>query len=48
MNKNVIDLYDQMLADFRDEANDIVNSIGVHLQNARSKSDPAILTSIQR
>jgi len=48
MSKNVIDLDDQMLVDFRDEANDIVNSIGVHLQNARSKSDPAILTAIQR
>ncbi len=48
MTKDVVDLDDQMLADFRDEASDIVDSIGVHLQNARSKADPAILTAIQR
>lgn len=48
MNKNVVDLDDQMLADFRDEANDIINSIDVILQNARSKSEPGHLTAIQR
>ena len=48
MSNNVIDIDDQMLADFRDEASEIVSSIGVHLQNAHSKADPAILTAIQR
>tara|TARA_R110002012_G_scaffold311108_1_gene520271 strand:- start:149531 stop:150364 length:834 start_codon:yes stop_codon:yes gene_type:complete len=48
MNKNVVDLDDQMLADFRDEAHDIINSIDVHLQNARGKADPIHLTAIQR
>lgn len=48
MNNNIVDLDDQMLADFRDEADDIISSIDVHLQNARSKPDPEHLTSIQR
>ncbi|MCC9625488.1 response regulator [Thalassospira sp. MA62] len=48
MNTNVVDLDDQMLADFRDEANDIINTIDVHLQNARSKPDAEQLSAIQR
>ncbi|MFH1804023.1 MAG: hypothetical protein ABID63_03950 [Pseudomonadota bacterium] len=49
MTKNVIDLDDQMLADFQDEAREIVNAIDVHLQNARSKTNiDAALTGIQR
>lgn len=48
MTKNVVDLDDQMLSDFRDEAQDIINSIDVILQNARSKGEPGHLTAIQR
>ncbi|RCK53773.1 hypothetical protein TH25_04540 [Thalassospira profundimaris] len=49
MNKNVVDLDDQMLADFKDEARDIISSLDVHLQNAHSQANrDTLLTAIQR
>lgn len=50
MSQNIVDLDEQILADFLDEARDIVNTINVTLENVRSKAlnQTQALTAIQR